>query len=212
MSKVRVMLNMTKPPLELANDGVAVYEGLKDHPDFKHPPVPLDDFKNTLDEFTTSIYTAADGGKKAIIERNKLRDEVVKMMRKLGHWVEANCDQDVAKLRSTGFLPAYTNRPGRASQVPLPQPIIRKLQNGPATGQIRVSVSPLQGARNYELRYAVNDNEGRPGAWTVLPPYQNSRNISVNGLTPGNAYLFQIRAFGNGKLTDWSDSATRIAI
>ena len=41
-----------------------------------------------------------------MVERNKLKEDVAKMMRQLGHWVEANCQEDLAILRSSGFQAA----------------------------------------------------------------------------------------------------------
>lgn len=120
---------------------------------------------------------------------NKLKEDVAKMMRQLGHWVEANCQEDLGILRSSGFQAASTTR---VAQGPLSQPVILKAQNGSISGQIVLQVSPLPRARSYELRYATNGADGKPGAWTMLPP--SSRNISVTGLTPGVSYLFQVRA------------------
>ena len=207
--KIRVSLNLTKPHLELANDAIAVFEGLKENPAFPNPPIALDVFKAAIDAYMTAISNAADGSKKAIVERNKLQEAVARMMRQLGHWVEANCEQDLSNLRSSGFQAASMSRVPTA---PLTQPVIRKVQNGPVSGQIVLQISPLSRARSYELRFAANGSDGRPGPWTLLPPYPNSRNISVTGLTPGAGYLFQVRAFGQAGLTDWSDSASRIAI
>ena len=48
--------------------------------------------------------------------------------------------------------------------------------------------------------------ETEVGPWMLLPPFASSRNMSVSGLAPGTSYLFQIRAFGEAGLTDWSDS------
>src|SRR5439155_2304285 len=209
--KIRVKINTGKKShLEVANDAVTVYKGLKDNPAFPpNPPVGLDVFKTTIDAYISSISSAADGSRKAMVERNKLKEDVAKMMRQLGHWVEANCQQDLGMLESSGFQAASTTR---APQGPLPQPVILKTQNGSVSGQIVLQVTPLPRARSYELRYAANGGDGKPGPWTMVPPYASSRNMSVTGLTPGAPYLFQDRAFGKAGLTDWSDAASRIAV
>lgn len=206
--KIRVRINISKSHLEFANGAVAVYEGLKENPAFPNPPVALDAFKTAIDAYISSISSAADGSRKAMVERNKLKEDVAKMMRQLGHWVEAKCEQDLGILRSSGFQAASTIR---VPQGPLPQPVILKTQNGAVSGQIVLQVTPLPRARTYELRYATNGS-GKPESWTVLPPYTSSRNMSVTGLTPGASYLFQVRAFGKAGLTDWSDAASRIAV
>jgi hypothetical protein len=207
--KIKVKFNTRKSHSELANDAVAVCEGLRENHAFPpNPPIALDVFKAAIDAYLSSITAAADGSRRAMAERNKLKEDVVSMMRQLGHWVEANCRQDPAVLKSSGFPAAST---ARVAQGRLPQPVILKTQHGSVSGQMFVQVTPLARARNYELRYATNGADGKPGEWTLLPPFASSR-ISVTELTPGVAYRFQVRAFGKAGLTDWSDAASRIAI
>jgi chitodextrinase len=41
--------------------------------------------------------------------------------------------------------------------------------------------------------------------------YTNSRAISINGLTPGTTYMFEVRAGGGSTgYSDWSNPATRM--
>jgi hypothetical protein len=91
---IRLLLSIHKPDTEIAKDAVAAYDGLKDNPNFVNPPVPLDVFKAAIDNYASKIAAADDGGRKAIIDRNKQRETVNKMMYQLGHWVVANCKDD----------------------------------------------------------------------------------------------------------------------
>lgn len=208
--KIRVRINISKPHLEFANDAVTVYAGLKDNPRFPaNPPVALDVFNTKIDAYRSAIASAEDGSRRAMTERNKLKDELATMMRHLGHWVEANCGQDPATFASSGFPSVSAPR---VSQGPLAAPVILKTQNGTVSGQINLQITPLPGARNYEVQYAPIGADGTTGAWTKLPPFASSRGISVTGLTPGATYLFQVRAFSKAGLTDWSDAVSRIAV
>ena len=55
-------------------------------------------------------------------------------------------------------------------------------------------------------------SDGKPVSWTELSPLTVIRSITVNGLTPGTLYAFQMRALGRAGYTNWSDSVTRMAM
>src|SRR6516164_1591658 len=65
---------------------------LPGNPAFPAPPVDPTVFKTAVDTLATTLSEAQDGGRKAIAEKNKQRDLVTVMMRKLAHYVEANCN------------------------------------------------------------------------------------------------------------------------
>ena len=132
------------------------------------------------------------------------------MLRQLGHWVEANCDDDPATLQSSGFqqraVPVRSNPPQ-----PLAGPPSFKVESGKIGGQVVVRGKPVPKAVSYMARYAPIGADGKPGTWTEMPA-TGARSITVNGLTPGTNYAFQMRALGRAGYTDWSDSVTRISL
>jgi len=208
--KVRVSLNFNKPDTQIAAEAVGAYGGLKENSSvYVNPPISLDVFKGEIDIYASKIAAAADGGKLAIIARNKQREIVVKMMRQLGHWVEANCKDDLGTFKLSGFQTVSSTR---TPAQPLPPPVILKAENGPATGQMGIKVTAIPKALSYEVQVAPIGADGKPGAWKLLPPFTNSRTISVTGLTPGTSYAFQVRALGKLGYTEWSDSATRMSV
>src|SRR5205807_527522 len=138
---------------DVAAEAVAVVDGLIGNTAFQNPPVDPAVLKATVEAYASAIATAIDGGKKAIVARNKQREVVVKMLRQLGHWVEANCKDDLSILKSSGFQPVSTVRtPAQPLQGP---PSIAKVDNGPNSGQLFVKVIPLLKALSYTLRYAA---------------------------------------------------------
>src|SRR5215467_7055138 len=98
--KIHLSLTVHKPDTEFAKDAVAAYDGLKDNPNFVNLPVPLDQFKAEIDTYASKIAAATDGGKQAIIDRNKQRTVVYKMMYQLGHWVVTTCKDDLGIFQS----------------------------------------------------------------------------------------------------------------
>jgi hypothetical protein len=208
-TKIRLSLSIHKPDTEIAKNAVAAYDGLKDNPNFVNPPVPLDVFKAAIDDYASKIAAASDGGRQAIIDRNKQRETVHKMMYQLGHWVVATCKDDPGIFQSSGFHARSTTR---TPPEPLPQPAIERLETGEVSGQIWVKPRVIPRAIHYEVRYASIGADGKPGSWAYLPPFTSSRSFPVTGLTPGTTYGFQVRAFGRLGYTDWSDSANRMSI
>ena len=173
---------------------------------FPTPPVTMADLKVANDALTVLAAAAADGGKKAIGEKNKQQSIAVKMLEQLAHYVEAASNDDPVTFQSSGFTPAPSTRaPATALSVPVFGNV-----NQANTGQMSVQVKRDPKAISYGLRYAALGAGGTPGQWTTLP--MTSTKITVSGLTPGTAYLFQVQALGKLGYTDWSDAVTRISL
>ena len=87
-NQLRVKLTYSGlPHTEVATEAVAVVNGLANNPKLQNPPISPADLKAQVETYATLIAAANDGGKKVMIERNKQRAVVVKMLRQLGHWV-----------------------------------------------------------------------------------------------------------------------------
>jgi Fibronectin type III domain len=195
---------------DVATQGVAVVDGLTNNAKLPNPPINPADLKTQVDAYASMIAAAADGSKKAIAERKQRRAVVVKMLRQLGHWVEANCNDDPAILQSSGFQQQTT--PVKTAPQPLDGPPSFKVANGAVTGQLILKGKPVSKAVNYVVHYAPLVSDGKPGSWTELAPVTVIRSIIVNGLTPGTTYAFQVRALGRAGYTNWSDSVTRMSM
>jgi hypothetical protein len=193
---------------DVATQGVAVVDGLTNNAKLTNPPIKPADLKAQLETYASLIAAAADGSKKAITERKKQRAVVVKMLRQLGHWVEANCNDDPGILQSSGFQQTST---AHTPPQPLAGPPSFKVDNGPNTGHAIVRGKPVSGAASYVVRYAPIGPDGKPGTWADVPA-TGIRSVTVTGLTPGTNYAFQVRALGRLGYTDWSDSVTRISL
>jgi len=86
------------------------------------------------------------------------------------------------------------------------------VENGPNSGQAIVRGKAVPKAVSYTVRSAPMGSDGKPGTWTELSPVTVIRSVTVNGLTPGTTYAFQVRALGRAGYTNWSDSVTRISM
>ena len=62
----------------------AVYGRIKNNPAFTvNLPFDMPTFKAAIDSFAAAVDAALDGGKKAIAERNRQQEVVIKMLRQL---------------------------------------------------------------------------------------------------------------------------------
>ncbi len=62
---------------DVAAEAVAVVDGLTGNAAFPKPPVDPADLKAAVEAYASAIATAIDGGKKAIVARDKQREVVV---------------------------------------------------------------------------------------------------------------------------------------
>src|SRR5882757_9685947 len=96
----KTKLNIIKPLLavndlshgDLLHRLNSVYDGMLNNPAYANPSVDMAGFKAVIDAYTTAAAAAQhDGGKNAIIERNKRRADALIIYRLLGHYVELAC-------------------------------------------------------------------------------------------------------------------------
>jgi hypothetical protein len=175
------------------------------NPHFPNPPVDLAVLKAALEAFSALIAAALDESRKVIAEKNKQREEVIRMLRLLGRYVEVTCKDDMAMFETSGFQAAPTTR---MITPPLTEKI-RKIAHGANSGEITVWLKAVPKAASYELRYTVA-NAGAATTWTTLPRSNAKMSVALTGLTPATTYLFQVRALVENTNTDWSDAVTFI--
>jgi hypothetical protein len=217
----RSFMTTTKPtPITISSDYVRlpleglvpqannVYTHLKDNSTFPNSPVDLTVFKTTIDNLSTWIVYAQDGGKKAIAERNRLGQEIVKMDRQLAHYVLAVAKDDPTIVASSGFtaVPVVRKVTAPANE------FVRSVKPGKNSGQMEVVPVSSKNAYSYQVRAAKADATGTPGSWTEYHMPTARPALVINSLTPGATYLFQVRVLLKSGFTDWSDSVTRICI
>ena len=204
---IKAAVSFTKTtPADILSRANAVYAGLQGNPAYPNPPIDLSVLKAAIDGYSSCIAEALDGGKKAIAQRNHQGAAVIKMLRQLGHFVEASCRDDMTIFRSSGFEAVSTSR----AAVQRLSKTVRKIGPGDNTGQLRVSIAAVPSAFSYELRWAPAGDGKMPDAWTSRPLASTRPPALIESLTPGTAYFFQVRAVTASGYTDWSDPVTRI--
>src|SRR5258705_12495972 len=161
IQQLRVLLSFTGgSDHQVEETAGAVIDGLTGNTAFPTPPVTMVVLKAGLTAFTNAIAGQAQGGTAATALKNVKRDELIELLRQLAGYVQANCNNDLATLLSSGFEAVSTNR----AQRPLDQPQMISLDNG-NTGQLVARVTPVINARCYEVRFAALNDSGTPSPW-----------------------------------------------
>ena len=214
MTKAKI--NTIKPALGLVRLSDAnlllklntVHDGMVNNPAYPTPPVEMSSFKVAIDAYTAAVTATMDGGKTATAARDKERSDVMLMLRLLGHYVEANCKNDMATFLSSGFSAAATTRTA-VQHVAVPSIIAVDQGN---TGQLKVTIQPVAKAKSYEVRYGVVPPWGGTVTWMSLQVSSTKPPVAISNLIRGTDYMFEVRAFGRLGFSDWSSSVDRMCI
>ncbi|MBL9113379.1 MAG: hypothetical protein JNJ83_00115 [Verrucomicrobiaceae bacterium] len=209
MPQLRVLLGFSNAPdhslEELATNVIAKLYGNAAYP---NPPVTLVALTGARDAFSAAIAAAAQGGPAQTADKNNKREALVSLLRQLAGYVQENHDNDLARLLSSGFEAASTNR----ASSPLEAPDITDIING-GTGQLILRIPAIPNAKCYEVRMALIPPGGAPGPYQSAGLFTNSRAIIINGLMSGGNYQFQVRAVGGStNYSDWSNPVIHMSL
>ncbi len=209
MPQLRVLLGFTNAPdhsIEETTGEILLH--LFGNAAYPTPPVTNAVLTTALTAFTTAIAAQAAGGPAATANKNNKRDALIALLRQLAGYVQGACGNNLATLLSSGFEAVSTNR----AQSELSAPAILAIDNG-NSGQLLIRVTPIANAKTYEVRHAALAPGGAPGPWQSGGLFTNSRSMSVNDLTPGTTYTFQVRAVGGSTgYSGWSDAVSHMSM
>ncbi|MGC3957735.1 MAG: hypothetical protein QM813_07230 [Verrucomicrobiota bacterium] len=188
---------------QLSDFFTAVNTGLTGNTAFPNLPITLATLDALGTTFIEKLAAAADGGKRAVAEKNVARADLVDALRQIASYVQAIAGNDLPVLLSSGFDPVATNR----AQTPLPKPIVENIDNLQST-MAMFRLKPIPNMRAIEARRRVHAT----GEYQAAGLFTQARKIKQEDLVPGTSYDWQFRAIG-GSLgySDWSDPITHMA-
>ena len=181
-----------------------IIKGLTDNPAFPNPPVDLKTLQAAVDGLSAALAAQVHGGMAATAEKKNRQADLILIMRKLKHYVEDNCGNDIAVLLSSGFQSAASTR----HRAPIANPSILGIDRG-NSDELMLKVTPIARAKCYEVRSAVVSSDSVPGLWQPAGLFTSSR-ITIGNLVPTTTYVFQVRAVGAAGNTEWSNPVSRM--
>ncbi len=191
---------------QLVATGGTIITGLTGNPAFPSPPVDLKTVQAAVDDLNAALAAQAHAGPAGTAEKNNKQEALIVLLRRLKHYVEDNCGNDLAVLLSSGFQAAGYTR----TRTQLGNPSILNVDRGNST-ELVLKITRIPRARCYEVRTAAVGAGNVPGAWQAAGLYTNSRSMTISGLTPGTTYSFQVRAVGGSTgYSDWSNPVSRM--
>ena len=206
--KIRALVGLRKLPEGMIKDLLAgSLKGLTENARvFPKPPIELAAYQAAIDAYVAAIPAALDGSKTAVANKNKLLDTAVRMYVELAHYVQANCNDDLATFLLSGFQPAASTK---MPPQPLDQPSI-VVEQGPVTGKMKVKIGSVLKALIYQLRYgAIPSGGGPPATWSEQF-ITSTKPTVIEDLTPEAVYTFEVRALGRLGFTNWIDAVNRM--
>ena len=181
-----------------------IIKGLTDNPAYPNPPIDLKTLQAAVDDLNAALAAQAHGGTAATAEKNNKQEALIKILFKLKHYVEDNCENDLAILLSSGFQAASATR----DRSPLANPSILSIDRG-NSDELMLKVTPIARAKCYEVRSAAVGAGNVPGPWQQAGIFTSSR-ITIANLVPTTTYMFQVRAVGAAGNTEWSDPVSHM--
>ena len=182
----------------------AVITGLTNNPAFPAPTVDLNAVHAAAEDLKAAVAAQVHGGTAATAEKNNKQEALIKILFKLKHYVEDNCENDLALLLSSGFQAAAATR----DRSPLANPSILSVDRG-NSDELMLKVTPIARAKCYEVRSAVVAAGNVPGPWQQAGIFTSSR-ITIANLVPTTTYMFQVRVIGAAGNTEWSDPVSHM--
>ncbi len=174
------------------------------------PPFDEATVQTAVDDLKGAIAAQAQAGGGTVVTavKKKKRSVLDGLLRKLAHYVQANCNDDVQLVVKAGF---QARAASARSQIRLDRATILSVDNV-HTKQVVVNAKRVPYAKLYEAQTAIVTGNNI-GSFQSAGMFSKARSMTITGLTPGTTYAIQVRALGGSTGSgDWSDTVTRICM
>jgi hypothetical protein len=126
-------------------------------------------------------------------------------MPQTSQYVSATANGNLEVLMSSGFP---VQKPSRVPIGPLAAPDAPVVVQGPVTGSLKATATPLYGASSYNWSVAL---QSAPDT-DVQTAQTTGARAEFTGLTPGQTYVVSLNAVGTAGTSDWSDGGTLMVV
>jgi hypothetical protein len=172
------------------NKSQAIYAAMNENPYFLTPTPTMKDLLAAITQFGDLLTGSASGDRYQIAEKNRSRQELETLLRRLAGYVIMTSGDDRAMLVSSGFDLEKEREPTAALA-----PQSMKLVSGANSGEVDIRVSGAKGVQTYHYEYT-------PDPLTDNSVWETETNTKVQhsfkGLTPAKKYWFRVATVGRG--------------
>ncbi len=205
METVKVIYNFSKlKDDELDTKSEGVLKKMTGNANYPAPVPSLDKLISDTKEYSEALADLPNGGTEATARKNAARRELLKTLRLLGLYIQANCQNNETIALSSGY-------PAQKAATPvgvLAKPENFEVVNGPASGSLEIRCKKIDGAKSYVFEVTpapVTD----ASVWTAR--YGTSKSFLFGDLKRGKEYAFRMAGIGTDPMLVYSDELTEIA-
>lgn len=172
---------------------------------FAAPTPTLETLRETIQIFSESISEAAFNDRRAIVYRNKKRDELRNIIYELSKYVDSIAKGDEEIILLAGFIPSQNSTPDTS--------ITPKASNltaeplGLGTSKVALKVTPWTKVKFYQFEYR---RKGETGSWISALSSKSSHIFA--DLDAFEAYEFRATYLGKDATPNYSDIITTYAL
>ena len=181
----------------------SILSSMVNNPFFPDPIPTLAELEIVINNYGKYLIAAADFGTKNVSIKNVTRQQLERLLSRLGWYVMYMADGDEVILTSSGFsvakVPeaAYITNPGSVT-----------LSNGISSGQLTAAVKTVKGANGY-LHEISSEPPADDIVWLSIPSTRSQ--FTFKALQPGKKYWVRIAATGTGEQIAYSSIVSQYA-
>lgn len=182
-----------------------ILQWMTNNPSYPSPAPALGTVQAAFDTYKVATADASQGGKQNTAMRNARRETLAGLLRQLASYVSATANGNLEVLMSSGFP---VQKATRTPVGPLPAPDAPVVVQGPVTGSLKATSTPLYGASSYNWSVAL---QSAPDT-DVQTAQTTGARAEFTGLTPGQTYVVSLNAVGTAGVSNWSDGGTLMVV
>lgn len=205
MAKPKLELKKKTDP-ELENFAQGIVAAMTGNANFPTPTPTLASVTAAIDAYSATLQTITARQaalREAFTQKDQSRAALEQTLTYLANYVEIAAQGDEAKIES-----AAMGVRAPATPIGIPAMVMNLAPSaGDFPGTVDLTWDPTTGANSYEVQCKLHQDTA---SWSTYKIVTASR-ITVDGLTPGDLYAFQVRAVGAAGPGPWSDEAVKRA-
>lgn len=163
----------------------------------------LANLQTAINNYSDALAAAAQGGRNNVVVKNARKADLIKVLTSMALDIMKIADGDIIMLTSSAFPLSKDRIP----LGPMENPQILKLEDGPVSGSLKVTIGKVKGSMNYGYEYTL-DPLTDASVWES--EIDSSIKHTIADLEAGKKYWVRVVAYGRNGQETYSDPVSRI--